>query len=260
MPPLPLPGFRAIITFHKEENHMNFSFFHPDRSVLQDHEGVKSILLSINILLTLALVLAAIVGWKSHWQDRGGLLNTVSGDSMNPTLTDGQMLYSEKLTDFSRQDIVYLTVPEKGESFPGVSKGDYFVKRIIGLPGETVSIHSDGAIFVDGDYLWEPYVDPAIQEKTWQGEYEGRITDLTLKEDEYFVLGDNRGNSLDSRAFGPVLTEEIHAAVETSPTRLVIENFSILLLLAAVIPLLFYHVFGFLSETVCCAVLRKKES
>ena len=239
---------------------MNFAFFHPDRSVLEDHEGVKSVLLSINILLTLAIVLVSIAAWKSHWQDRGGLLNTVSGDSMNPTLTNGQMLYSEKLTDFSRQDIVYLTVPEKGESFPGVTKGDYFVKRIIGLPGETVSIHSDGAIYIDGEYLWEPYVDPALQEKTWQGEYEGRITDLTLQENEYFVLGDNRGDSLDSRAFGPVLREEIHASVDTSPTRLVIEKFGILILMAAVIPLIFYHVFGFLLESLSISLIKRKES
>ena len=76
----------------------------------------------------------------------------------------------------------------------------YYVKRVIGLPGETVDIEN-GQVFIDGEALDEPYIrEPMIPEEPMHFE---------VPEGCYFVLGDNRENSQDSRVFGAVRKEEI---------------------------------------------------
>ena len=235
------------------------SFFSVDKTLLSRHPWAEAMISCLKIILTLALMVCLLLLWKQHWTAEGTLLIRISGESMNPTLTDGQILYAENLSDFSRQDLVCFTVPQAGEDAPGIQKGDRFIKRIIGLPGETVSIKSDGSIYVDGTYLWEPYVNTEDKAETYQGYSEDRITETTLSAHEYFVLGDNRHNSLDSRAFGPVSEDLIQASVSPSVTRLVILNFLWLILLAVCVPLIFYHFFGFAAEGISCALLRRQE-
>ncbi len=113
----------------------------------------------------------------------------VSGSSMETTLQDGDSLLIEKVSyrfsDPNRFDIII---------FP-YQYGDkqYFIKRIIGLPGETVRIDYDGNIYINGEILEEDYGTETIADP-------GRaVTEVTLGEDEYFVMGDNRNHSMDSR-------------------------------------------------------------
>lgn len=113
----------------------------------------------------------------------------VSGQSMEPTLQDGDSLLIEKVSyRFSspkRFDIIV---------FP-YQYGDnqFFIKRIIGLPGESIRIDIDGNIYVDGEILKEGYGAEVILDP-------GRAeTEVVLGEDEYFVMGDNRNHSMDSR-------------------------------------------------------------
>ncbi len=113
----------------------------------------------------------------------------VSGQSMEPTLHDGDSLLVDKLSyrfsDPKRFDIVIFPYAGDPESC--------FIKRIIGLPGETVQIDLKGNIYIDGELLEEHYGAEVIEDP-------GRaIEPVELGEDEYFVLGDNRNYSFDSR-------------------------------------------------------------
>ena len=113
----------------------------------------------------------------------------VNGTSMVPTLEDGDQLICDKISyrfrDPERFDIII---------FPyQYQKNTYFIKRVIGLPGETVRIDYDGNIYINGEILNEKY---GLEKTAYPGIAEQEIT---LGDDEYFVLGDNRNVSEDSR-------------------------------------------------------------
>ncbi len=133
----------------------------------------------IIIIVALAWVIITFVGQRTQ----------VSGHSMETTLSHGDQLIVDKISyrfrDPDRYDIVVFPYQYEEKT--------YYIKRIIGLPGETVQI-VDGYVYIDGQQLDEHYgnevmLDPGIAEEP-----------VTLGDDEYFVLGDNRNNSQDSRA------------------------------------------------------------
>ena len=101
-----------------------------------------------------------------------------------------------RFRDPERGDIVVFKAPRTAERCGVGRAGSAFVKRIIGLPGELVS-GSDGVIYINGDRLIEPYVDPSRR-----GHESGRWP--RVAPGDYFVLGDNRVQSCDSRSWGTV--------------------------------------------------------
>lgn len=120
-----------------------------------------------------------------------GQRTEVNGSSMLPTLSDGDNLIVDKISyrfkDPERFDVIVFPFEYK--------ESTYYIKRIIGLPGETVQIDEDGKIFINGEILEESYGREVIRP-----EHIGIASEpIVLGEDEYFVLGDNRNNSSDSR-------------------------------------------------------------
>lgn len=102
---------------------------------------------------------------------------------MNPTLQNDEVLLCNKLSDIKQGDIIAFYYNNK-----------VLLKRVIGLPGDTIDIAEDGTIYVNGEALDEPYVSELALGETDQ-EFP-----LTVADSRYFVCGDNRSVSIDSRS------------------------------------------------------------
>lgn len=118
-----------------------------------------------------------------------GQRTEVIGNSMNSTLSDGDNLILNKISyrfhEPERFDIVVFPFRD--------GSGKNYIKRVIALPGETVNIDYEGHIFINGEILEESYGNAVILNP-------GNASEpITLKDNEYFVMGDNRNNSEDSR-------------------------------------------------------------
>jgi len=147
---------------------------------------VRELLETILPALLIALLINVFVGQATR----------VEGQSMEPNLHSEQRLVVEKLSyrfhGPQRFDIVVLKMPRQGE--------ELLIKRVIGLPGETVEIR-DGQVYVDGNLLAEPFTD--------QSTHPGRNDKFTVPPLHIYVMGDNRDRSNDSRSFGSVPIDDV---------------------------------------------------
>ena len=151
---------------------------------------ILSTILYLLVVVGLTFLFVQFVGQRTH----------VNGDSMNVTLEDGDNLIVDKLSyrffDPDRYDIIVFPYQYQEKT--------YYIKRIIGMPGETVQI-IDGMVYIDGEMLDESYGTEVMQ-------YAGIASEpVELGEQEYFVLGDNRNNSSDSRdpSVGIIMEDQI---------------------------------------------------
>jgi signal peptidase I len=122
----------------------------------------------------------------------------VEGTSMAPLLSDQERIFINKFVyrfePIQRGDVVVFWYP--------LDHSKSFIKRVVGLPGETVEIRQ-GAVYVDGKLVPEPYVPPQYEDLSDFGP-------VTVRKDNYFVMGDHRISSNDSRVFGPVASRYIY--------------------------------------------------
>ena len=125
----------------------------------------------------------------------------VHGNSMYPTYEDGQMLFINRLAEPTRGSVVVVKDSNEGE------EDHLLIKRVIGLPGEMLEI-TDGSVYINGQKLVEGYLQEGVETHPADyGTYEN------LGADSYFVMGDNRDESKDSRYIGPVNKEDIVGVV-----------------------------------------------
>lgn len=120
----------------------------------------------------------------------------VDGPSMSDTLLNNDRLFVSvldmRLNGPDRFDVVILHYPDRGH--------ENFVKRVIGVPGDTIEVRS-GVLSINGTVYEEPYL---TDSRTARFDRPSNDFTITLGEDEYFVMGDNRDNSNDSRAIGVI--------------------------------------------------------
>jgi signal peptidase I len=133
----------------------------------------------------------------------------IPSGSMEPTLQIGDRIVVDKLAyafhGVHRGDIVVFARPPR-EDCAGPPVAD-LVKRVVGLPGETISLSGHGYVRIDGKRLDESYLPSSVQGTTYAGPA-GNAYSLSqpykIPSGEYFVMGDNRGDSCDSRYWGPI--------------------------------------------------------
>ena len=122
----------------------------------------------------------------------------VEGTSMAPLLTDQERIFINKFVyrfePIERGDVVVFWYP--------VDRSKSFIKRVVGLPGEMVEVRQ-GRVYVSGERLEEPYVPPQLTDASTYGP-------VHVPPDEYFVMGDHRTSSNDSRVFGSVPSRYIY--------------------------------------------------
>lgn len=161
---------RKGLTFYQKKKRL-------DPRILKD--GVE-LLVGSAVAVFLAFVLVFSVGMRT----------SVIGDSMEPVLYNGQEILMNRI-------LYRISMPKRGDVIVFLPNGNqnshFYVKRVVGLPGETVQIR-DGNIYIDGmmlaeDERFDKIVDPGIAQN-----------ELLLASDEFFVLGDNRNSSEDSRS------------------------------------------------------------
>jgi signal peptidase I len=184
----------------------------------EKEQGRPSLIWEITETLVLALLIFVAV--------RSVVLNfRVDGLSMEPSLDSGQMLLVNRqiyfnfdannvlnilpFVDREGEDVVYpLHPPQRGDIVvfnPPIGRSSKpYIKRIVGLPGETIMIH-DGGVYVNGERLDEPYLQGTST--SWPNGDPNR--EVVVPEDHLFVLGDNRNNSTDSRSFGVISNDSL---------------------------------------------------
>lgn len=178
-----------------------------ERTLLEDILGF------IKVFVVSAIVILLFVNFVAHPV-------RVDGRSMYPTLKDGEFGFTNVggvlLNGVKRGDIVVVTMEEKGQK-------THWVKRVIGMPGDTISCVND-IVFINGKVLDETqYIDPDYRQSCVdQFGYFNKVQnanntdvqdfeEVKLGDDEYYVMGDNRPYSKDSRYVGPVKKSQLFA-------------------------------------------------
>lgn len=143
---------------------------------------------------------------------------SVEGDSMNPTLTHEDRLLLNRIASIERYDVVVFPSP--------ADPSTQFIKRVIGVEGDQIEYRNQ-VLYINGEEINESYIDSSDEAREAAEIYNSDFTLASLQgvekvpEDSYFVMGDNRGNSKDSRSFGFIDSETV-----TGRTRLRIWPFS----------------------------------
>jgi signal peptidase I len=146
-------------------------------------------------------------------------IRVVSG-AMAPALKQNEVVQTTELpasARLARGQIVVFRNPPKLSCGGAASR--YLVKRVIGLPGQTISL-SGHDVFIDGQRLKEPWLASSERSVTWPGPPGSPYSlhrSYRIPSDDYYVLGDNRTDSCDSRFFGPVSRSLVYGVVVSSP-------------------------------------------
>lgn len=163
----------------------------------------------LDVVFALVLLGALVLFYRSF------LFSRVQGNSMEPTYRNSDFLLCTRVSSADRFDIICFRARENQL---GDRETQTSLRRVIGLPGETVAILKDGTVAVNGQALEEPYLDEDGPAATYLPEGQNS---LTLGANEYYVLGDFRKGSLDSRFYGAVTEDAILGRALASPNILV---------------------------------------
>lgn len=170
------PNLPSTTTIEQELKH--------ERNKQKYKKILKSTIYSLIVVAAVAVLIATLVLPVLQ----------ISGTSMEPTLKNGEIVVLVKTSNLNKNDLCAFYYSNK-----------ILIKRVIGLPGDVIEMDKDGNVFVNGEYIDEPYI-------TEKGLGECDIEfPFTVPENEYFLMGDHRTTSIDSRstAIGCVKKEQL---------------------------------------------------
>jgi signal peptidase I len=182
--------------------HLLFKIYTHKGDTLLFNNLIKLLIGGVFIVLSFTFVQNSLI--KKMWQ-----VFEIPSDSMMPTLVEGDQVllkYQNRKEAYSANDIVIFTSIENEE--------DFYIKRLVGLPGDHIEI-KDKILYINGEHIisgnvW--YTDDRIY---YAHEAPRDNFEIDLEDDQYFVLGDNRDNSKDSRYFGPISYQQLQGTVKT---------------------------------------------
>lgn len=182
-------------------------------------------------------------------------VTSIRGNSMLPTFKDGDVLYT-KPAEFERGAIVVADFPNNSKYSSATNLP--LLKRVIGLPGEIVEITEEG-ILINGEPLDEPYSDNENKTLARENEY----NEIILSDNEYFLVGDNRDNSFDSRHLGAIKNTLFLYSVTTEPnehTQYLTNKYTMLAIgMFAILTILNCVLFFVLSSEKLLTLFQKKQ-
>ena|ERR1035437_4674246 len=163
-------------------------------------ETIMDLARNLSFAFIIAMLLVVFVAQK----------NDVNGPSMEPTLYGNDSVFVELLSKYVVSPVRGEIMTVNADGLTGYTEKGDIIKRVVGLPGETVTI-KDGKVYIDDVQLVESYLADGVQ--TYINYDPTAVLQITLGKDEYFFMGDNRSVSLDSRIMGPITKDRIKSHV-----------------------------------------------
>ena len=189
---LPITGY-AIYALHRNQHRI-------------DEEQIKNFLKRFNDSFDIVSVIPVFIAVVAFLNAFIISPASIVKSSMEPNYyEDDNILVYHFFESYDRFDVVIAKVSDE----------DYYIKRIIGLPGETVTI-KDGEVYIDGELLDDPTPLKVGAETYCNVGYNVDVDEecsWVLEDDEYFLLGDNREGSIDSRFMGPFIEKDLYGKV-----------------------------------------------
>lgn len=224
---------------------------------VNSHPIAKFLIQTVVMIVDIMIVLVLMWNMFTLFIPYGSWINFVDGKSMYPTMDSGQVIFSDtSATTIERGDIVTTYASDYAKQKDPKYEEALLVKRVIGIPGDRLVIQADG-VYINGILYDEPYLTDEAKATTYE---DGKINSVLLDDGEYFVMGDNRSASFDSRSFGIITRDDILYRQSETPTAGFWLKTTLVILMLALDVFLYFLVEFIMTELAYAIFFSKKKT